>query len=257
METGTVGYAFELADKLGFLTANQKGLNDIHDLYINIGGSATFSDVLRKEAQEDPEFSRDLQILADALSSNDQLAKGDQVLFYHTGDGQGQLSVETKYAVFQDKNYTNITRVTVAEKTFGQLGIESEFGTNNLVNLAAGLGSGATGYARQIFAKRGIKQTGIGFKNTAPKNNTISQGELDNAWQTVRESMRLLAISDAIAGEIGDNFTMRPNYYVIRSRVSGEVHVIGVSTILDKIRTALQANMDQAMGVKWNFGNEG
>ena len=253
MESGTVGYAFELADKLGFLTANQKGLNDVHDLYINIGGNSSFI-----KTQEDPEFSKDLKILADALSSNNgQLAKGDQILFYHTGDGQGRLSVETKYAVFQDKNYTNISRVTIAEKTFGQLGIEREFGTNNLVNLAAGLGSGATGFARQLFSKQGIKQTGMGFKNTAPKNNTISQGELDNAWQTVRESMRLLAISDAIAGEIGANLTMRPNYYVIRSRISGEVHVVGVSTILDKIRTALQNNANQAMGIRWNFSNEG
>ena len=252
MESGTVGYTFELADKLGFLTANQKGLNDVHDLYINIGGNSSFI-----KAQEDPEFSKDLRMLADALSSNNgQLAKGDQVLFYHTGDGQGRLSAETKYAVFQDKNYTNITRVAIAEKTFGQLGIEREFGTNNLVNLTAGLGSGATGFAQQIFSKHKIKQTGIGFKNTAPKDNSISQGELDNAWQTVREAMRLLAISAATAGEIGANFNMRPNYYVIRSRISGEVHVVGVSTILDKIRAALQNNANQAMGIRWNFSNE-
>lgn len=62
--------------------------------------------------------------------------------------------------------------------------------------------------------------------------------------------MRLLAISDAIAGEIGANLTMRPNYYVIRSRISGEVHVVGVSTILDKIRIALQNNANQAMGIR-------
>lgn len=259
METHTAGYVFELADNLGFLTASKKGLSDVHDLYINIGGSANFANKLRT-VKEDPEFEKELNMLADVLESNgDTLSKGDQILFYHTADGQGNIGIETKYAVFQDKNYTNIRNVTVAEKTFAQLRIGERFGATNLVNIAAGLGNNATGYAKQIFQNRKskkIEETGVGFKNTMPKHASVSEKELDTAWQKVRESTRLLAISDAIAGDINANFTMRPNYYVIRSRTSGEVHVVGVSSILNKITTDLRNGLEGSMGIKWDYSDE-
>lgn len=254
MESGTAGYTFELADNLGFLTASKKGLSDIHDLYINIGGSTTFSDTLRKEGREDPEFEKELNMLANALDSNNgQLAKGDQILMYHSVDGQGNVTSETKYAVFQDKNYANIKSVSIMEKTFGQLGIEQEFGTNNIVNIAGGLAGSATGYAR-ILAKHNVQRTGIGVP---PPKGGPSQGEIDSYWTTIRESMRLLALSDAIAGDINANITMRPNYYVIRRKSDGEVRVIGVSTILNRIRNDLKnADKNSSMGVAWNFSNE-
>lgn len=62
--------------------------------------------------------------------------------------------------------------------------------------------------------------------------------------------MRLLAIADAIAGDINDNITMRPNYYVIRQKGGGEVRVIGTSRILNKIRTDLNnAAVGASMGI--------
>lgn len=257
METGTAGYTFELADQLGFLTANQKGLKDVHDLYINIGGSTDFRTV-----KEDPEFERELELLANAISENNgQLAQGDQVLFYHANDGQGHVDMTTHYAVFQDKNYTNISRVSIMQKTWEQLGVIPLYGANNLVNLAAGMGNAnlshkTTGYARQILGKHKVNATGMGFTSTAPTDPIISQTELDLAWRTVRETVRLKAAADALASNLNTNFINQPNYYVIRSRVSGEVHVIGASTILDKISTDLAQGVESSMGIQFNYSHE-
>ena len=257
METGTAGYTFELADQLGFLTANQKGLKDVHDLYINIGGSTDF-----KTVKEDPEFERELELLANAISENDgQLAQGDQVLFYHANDGQGHIDMTTNYAVFQDKNYTNISRVSIMQKTWEQLGVIPLYGANNLVNLAGGMGNAnlnnkLTGYARQVFQKHKIDATGMGFTSTAPTDSVISQTELDLAWRTVRETVRLKAAADALASDLNTNFINQPNYYVIRSRVSGEVHVIGASTILDKISTDLAKGTENSMGIQFDYSHE-
>ena len=257
METGTAGYTFELADQLGFLTANQKGLKNVHDLYINIGGSTDFRTV-----KEDPEFERELELLANAISENNgQLAQGDQVLFYHANDGQGHVDMTTRYAVFQDKNYTNISRVSIMQKTWEQLGVIPLYGANNLVNLAAGMGNAnlnnkMTGYAKQTLQKHKIDATGMGFTSTAPTDPIISQTELDLAWRTVRETVRLKAAADALASNLNTNFINQPNYYVIRSRVSGEVHVIGASTILDKISTDLAQGVESSMGIQFDYSHE-
>ena len=257
METGTAGYTFELADNLGFLAASQKGLTNIHDLYINIGGNTDF-----KTTKEDPEFERELNLLADAISENNgQLAQGDQVLFYHANDGQGQINMTTHYAVFQDKNYTNISRVSIMQKTWEQLGVIPLYGANNLVNLAAGMGNAnlnnkMTGYAKQVLQKHKVDAKGMGFTSTAPTDPVISQTELDLAWRTVRETVRLKAAADALASDLNTNFINQPNYYVIRSRVSGEVHVVGASTILDKISTDLAKGAENSMGIQFDYSHE-
>ena len=242
LEAGAAGYIFEFAHAYGKAIAKKKADSTIHELFINIGGSATLSDTLRREGKESPEFQKALNELANAIDSNNgQQPKGDQILMYHEVDGQGQVIGETKFVVFQNKNFKEIDRIHVYNTTFGQLGIEQEFGTNDIVNIAGGLGSNAQWIAKTIHNS-----------SSGP-----TQGEIDAIWRDIRSSMRLLAIADAIAGDINDNITMRPNYYVIRQKGGGEVRVIGTSRILNKIRTDLNnAAVGASMGIGWNLVGE-
>jgi hypothetical protein len=68
--------------------------------------------------------------------------------------------------------------------------------------------------------------------------------------------VRLKAAADALASDLNTNFINQPNYYVIRSRISGEVHVIGVSTILDKISTDLAQGTKNSMGIRFDYSHE-
>lgn len=248
MEAGTAGYIFEFAHAFGKVTAKKKGHSAVHDLFINIGGDATFSDTLRRAGKEDPEFQKDLEALANALDENNgTLAKGDQILMYHEVDGQGKVIGETHYVVFQDKTYSDIHSVHVYEKTFGQLGIEQYFNTNDLVNIAGGLGSNLSKSSKNKFGQGWGK-----WASTARTFGGLRQGEIDNIWKDIRISMRLLSISDAIAGEINANMTMKPNYYVVRDKKTGRVRVIGTSRILRKIKEDLSnAAKDSSMGIGW------
>ena len=59
-----------------------------------------------------------------------------------------------------------------------------------------------------------------------------------------------------MASDLNTNFINQPNYYVIRSRVSGEVHVVGASTILDKISTDLAKGAENSMGIQFDYSHE-
>ena len=58
--------------------------------------------------------------------------------------------------------------------------------------------------------------------------------------------------AEGIAGLMTANFTNRVNYYVIRSKKNGgQVRVIGVSTILQKILDDFNSGLDSSMGISF------
>ena len=237
IESNVSGYALEIASIYGVVGAGQYGMKNLHETMINTG-SNTLGKNVTKTFKEDPQIISDFQKLTEALNSNSQQAKADSVINLHMSDGSGSVTGNVEWVGFQEKNYKEISSIEVLEKTLGELGIFSYYDQNVLVNLAGGLGNN---YQNNNVMHFLVRNPDYGE----------TQGQLDQVWLGIRNSMKLLCAVDGIAGYLQSNFTNQVNYYVIRRKTDAQVNVIGVSRILDKIINALNSNESSAMGINW------
>lgn len=238
VESNVSGYMLELSSVYGSVGASQYGLEKNHEVMINIG-SNTLGENVFKTYKEDPQILADLQKLSAALASNNGVqSKADSVINMHMEDGNGSVSTDVTWVGFQEKNYRDISSIPlVKNKMLGELGIFSYYDSDMLVNIAGSFGNN--------YQKNGI------FSKNMMRYSNIGQGEIDKIWNEVKNSMKLLIAADAIAGEMNNNFTNKVNYYVIRRKGDGEVRVIGVSRILDKIATAFMTGENSSLGINW------
>lgn len=242
------GYAWELTFPVAFIGASEKGLEAIHGTMMDIG-SQTVSGWVTKTSKNDPNVQNDLNKVQQMVNSNmGTQAKADNLVSIHVADGNGVVQATPTWVGFQLKNYKNIKNVHIASKTLEELNLFNWYDRNTLINVVGGLGNNY----RQAKIPITMARHGIGTKG---------QGELDEIWNSVKNSMKLLCAADAIAGEMNANFTNKVNYYVIRNKDSGDAIVIGVSRIIQKIRDALENNENSSLGINWgnneNRGHKG
>ena len=237
IESNVSGYALEIATVYGAVNAEQYGMKKLHETMINTGSNSIGGKAF-KTFKEDPKMLDDLQELTEVLNLNSTQAKADSVINLHASEGNGSVTGNVEWVGFQEKNYESITSIQLLEKTLGELGIFSYYDQDVLVNLTGGLGNNYKNNNIMHFLVRNPE-----YGDT--------QGNLDQVWLGVRNSMKLLCAVDGIAGYLQSNFTNKVNYYVIRRKTDGQVSVIGVSRILDRIVDALNSDKTSALGINW------
>ena len=220
------GALLEIAFTYAFLSGVEKGLSDTSAYMMNIGGSS--GPRVSKEYRQDPKIVEDINKLRAELSANKGTqSKADSTLNIHPNGVSGT----TTWVGFQQKNYQDITNITVATLELGNT--IDVYDTDFLVNTAGGLG--------------------YNHKQPIPMNPHYmpfyQQGEIDIIWKEVIRTLRLSLAADAIAGFTKNNFTNKVNYYVIRSKKSSKVKIIGVSTILNKIWKDFNKKLDSSLGI--------
>lgn len=223
------GALLEIAFPYAFLSASEKGLIDLSSLMMNIGGHS--GPTISKKYNQDAKIKEDIKKLRSVLKleNNNIQSKADSIINIHP-DG---VSGTTAWVGFQQKNYTDIKSVKLAELTIGDL-TELYGNEDFLINTAGGLGYNHKQdivYMRPHYAE------------------AYMQKDIDNLWKEIIKSFRLALVADAVAGFVQSNFTNKVNYYVIRSKKSGEVRVIGVSSILDKIWKDFKNELNSSMGI--------
>lgn len=250
IESNVSGYALEVGFIYGFIGAGQYSLKQSHETMINIG-SDKIRDTVYKTFKEDPTMLADLQKLTNALSENNgQQSKADSVVNMHMSDGQGSVTGTATWVGFQQKNYRDISKITVMrDKTLESLGFFNYYDTDMAVNVAGSLGNNYRNSTLNInyWNRRSVKSI-----------NSWTQGDIDQIWNGMVNSMKVLAAADAVAGEMGQNITNRINYYVIREKGTSQIRVIGVSKILDKIAKAISSEWGESeLGINWGFAKSG
>lgn len=236
VQSNVSGYMLEVANVYAFLGAGEASLAKI----INIG---SHNSVLGSGVKItlDPKLLQDHEKLAAAISENNgQQSKVDNILMVNISNGNGTVSMETSYVGLQNKNIKDLSKVKVASYTLGQLGISNFYSANYLANVAGGLAGDKYRLARSTVDP-----------NLRTHSNTMmSQGYVDEIWANIKNSMKVLAYADAIAGEAKANITNKIDYYVVRSKGTGAVRVISVGAILQNL---LEKNMQSDIGDKVNF----
>ena len=227
--THASGALLEIAFPYAFLTASEKGLEGCNSQMLNIGGhtgpriSTTF--------KEDPQYRIDVQKVRAALKTNSKQSKADSVIHV----GEDGVSGTITWAGFQQKNYQDISSIEVME--FNLDGLLNDYDTDFVVNTA-----GSLGYNH----KQDIPMS------PSSLNPVFTQGAIDAIWMNLKRSVRLNMAAEGIAGLVTANFTNKVNYYVIRSKKNGgQVRVIGVSTILQKILDDFNSGLDSSMGISF------
>ena len=246
VESNVSGYALELATVYGAVGSSHYTLKALHETMINIG-SNTLGTNITKTFRNDPQVLQDLQELEAALQSNNGIqSKADSVINMHMTDGQGSVIATPTWVGFQQKNYRNISNVTITqEKTLWELGFFNYYDGDMIVNIAGSLGNNYQKRSLNIDweTRRHYKDNLVG----------LTQGELDKEWNEAKNSMKMLLAADAIAGKMKDNFTNKINYYVIREKGTSKIRVIGVSRILDKIALAINNDENSSLGINWGY----
>lgn len=214
------GYMLEWAFTYAFLQANQKGLDGLISAMVNIGGHGSNVTVTKKM---DPRMQEDLNKINNALAENKAQSTADVVFNMHSGGATAQ----TTWVGFQAKNYGDISKVYLAEKSYNQLNILSYYDDNFLVNIAG------TFAGDQYKAK-------IPSSRRAFKGQLSKQSDVDTIWGTIRDTMRIVGIADAIAREFQSNFSNSINYFVIRNKANSNVKVIGASKVYRNIINEMQ-----------------
>ena len=229
------GALLEIAFPYAFLNASERGLTDVSSLMMNIGGHS--GPTISKKYSQDPKIKEDIKKLRSVLKweNNSIQSKADSVINIHSN----KISGTTTWVGFQQKNYADIKSVKLAELTIGDL--TEVYGDKDfLINTAGGLGYNhrqSTVYMRPHYAE------------------AYMQKDIDNFWKEIIKSFKLALVADAVAGFVQSNLTNKVNYYVIRSKKngeskkSGEVRVIGVSSILDKIWKDFKNELNSSMGI--------
>lgn len=216
------GYMLEWSFTYAFLQANQKGLNGLISAMTNIGGHAGNITVTKKL---DPKMQVDLDKINNALSENKAQSTADVIFNMHSGGATAQ----TTWVGFQAKNYGDISKVYLAEKSYNQLNILSYYDDNFLVNIA-GTFAGDSYKAKLPSSRRTFK------------GQLSKQSDVDAIWGNIRDTMRIIGVADAIAKEFQSNFSNSVNYFVIRNKADSNVKVIGASKVYKNIINEMQQN---------------
>lgn len=230
------GALLEIAFPYAFLTAVEKGLSDTSSVMMNIGAHS--GPRLSATYKQDPRISEDIRTLRAVLKNQNKniQTKADSVLTIHSNNVAGT----TTWVGFQQKNYSNIKNIKIAEIAIRDL---TNFFENEdfLINTAGGLGYNH-------------KQNEV-YMNPS-HGQLYMQKDIDIIWREVMRNFKLAAAADAIAGFVQSNFTNQVHYYVIRNKTNGEVRVIGVSSILNRIWEDFKNNESKTMGFSTNNNYE-
>lgn len=230
IQSNVSGYMLELAWVYAFIGANAKELG----LMVNIGSKTG----INYKIKNDPRLNSDFERLNGALKSNLVQSKSDAVFNLNIGaDGNGSVSATTQWVGFQQKNVADINNIKVGSYTLGQAGILKFYDSDFLVNIVGSL------------AGDKYRSTKIPVSRRANKSILSTQGEVDKIWANIKNSVKILAIADSIAGGKWDNMTNKVNYYVVRSKTTGDIKVISVSKILRRIANGLISENGSALGV--------
>ena len=228
------GALLEIAFPYAFLTAAEKGLSETSSIMMNIGGH--LGPRVSAIYKQDPKIVEDIKTLRSVLKNeNTKQTKADSVL--NIGDS---VSGTTTWVGFQQKNYSDIKNIKVAEIAIRDLA--TLFGNDDfLINTAGGLGYNHRQNDVYMSPSHG---------------QTYMQKDIDILWREVMRNFRLAAAADAIAGFVQENFTNQVHYYVIRNKTNGGARVIGVSSILNRIWTDFKNGESQSMGFSANNNYE-
>lgn len=241
IQSNVSGYMLELSQVYAFTGANYAGLKNVHDVMINIGGHGSG---LRTHMKVDPEMKSALQILKQGLSANQNVQSHADIVFHMSMDetGNGQVVATSNWVGFQNKNVSDISSVGLRSYSLGEIGILNYYSSDFLVNIAGTL-------AGKNYRSSGIPKT----LNTS--KNPSSQKEVDLYWANIKASTKILGLVDAIGQKSGANVTNRVNYYVIRSKNSGQIKVIPVSAILEKVLKGYENENGNKIGVNDSTNN--
>lgn len=237
VQSNISGYMLEIANVYAFLGANATALNAI----VNIGGVKSGDGI---KVTIDPKLITDNAKLQAAISQNNGTqSKADNILILNMGEGGGSATMISSYLGLQDKNVSDISKVKVGSYTMGQLGIGNYYDVNFLVNTAAGLGHNY----------RSARST-IGDINRSHLQTEINQGYIDELWANIKNSVVILGVADAVAGELNANITNQVDYYVVRSKITGQTRVISTGEILQNVLTK---HLEKAISDNINYNGKG
>ncbi len=223
----TSGLMFELADPVANMFANREGVRHIKEKthLLHIGSVNTLE---KYDYIEDPAFEEEYKKLTKAINENNGTqSKGDLIVYIK------DKNIEGKYrsVVFQEKNYSDISKVKAATYTFKQL-IEGKPGMLSLEEINKISKNMLVNIAGTLAGKR--YRSKIPESRRAHKNVTmLSQNKVDTLWEEIGPTITNLAYADAIAGVTRENITNKVNFYVIRDKSTKKVAVIPTSKILE------------------------
>lgn len=220
------GYMFEIATVYAYICANESALGQM----INIGGNNKISNGVVTTI--DPHLIEDYKKLQSALAQNNgQQSKVDNMLILNASNGNGNASYTTVYSGFQNKNYTDVSRIKIGNKTLGELGIGNYYSSNFLANTAGGLAGDKYRLAKQA----GVTSNYRTHNNDEEGKSGLTQTNVDELWANIKDSMKILGFVDLLVGTKKDNITNKVDYWVIRQKTSGKIRVIPVAEILNNI----------------------
>lgn len=227
--SNVAGYTLEIFLTLSQMTVqfygDKKINDDIRDSILNTGAKIE-EDSLRKVYLD--QIQKEIQELGTPQT------KADTVRFFQTnldnGTAEGHLTIISETA--QAKNFTDLSKVSLGdhftEHTLSNLNFQGDdifnyFPEEYLINAASALGSNIDEGKTSPELMKILKEQGQKGK---------TQKELVENWNDIVKNISVLSAIDAL---VGKDILSSAEYYVIRSKTSGQVKVISSADIITKI----------------------
>ena len=235
IQSALAGALLEIARGYAYIGAEKEVLEKASDILLNIGGNGN----VRVTVKQDPM----MQFAINKINAQLKINKNIQSKADYIQITKDKISGQLSWTGFQDKNYSDISSVHVGNYSLGRVGITEVYDPEFLVNTAGGLGWNH--HQRKI--KKLVQTHGkqfIGFQ----------QNHIDSLWANIKRTANLLGVADAVSGWIDANLTNHVDYYVIRNRFtdSGEVKLISVSEIFNKIISDFEQGENSSLGISLN-----